>query len=60
MLGGEFRKVPRYRRSELAPEQSITGPAVIEEASSSIVIDAADRARRGPEGTLIVDVGRNA
>ncbi len=60
MLGGQFRKVPRYRRSELAQGQVITGPAVIEEASSSIVIDAVDRARRGPEGTLIVDVGRHA
>ncbi len=59
MLGGAFRKVPRYRRSELAPGQVITGPAVIEEASSSIVIDAVDRAKRGPEGTLMVDVGRH-
>jgi len=59
MLDGEYRNVPRFRRSELAQGQFIAGPAVIEEASSSIVIDAVDRARRGPEGTLIVDVGRH-
>jgi N-methylhydantoinase A len=58
MLHGEYRKVPRYRRAELAPGQIIVGPALIDEASSSIVIDAADRARRGAEGTLMVDVGR--
>lgn len=70
MLGDHCRTIPRYLRADITAcgqgqggqgaGYVITGPAMIEEASSSIVIGAADTARCGPEGTLMITAGRAA
>ena len=63
MLGDAWCSIPRYRRADITAcgaGHVISGPAMIEEASSSIVIDAMDTARCGPEGTLMITVGRAA
>jgi len=60
LMQGVRRAIPRYTRSDLLVGAEIAGPAVIDEASSSIVIGDRDQARIGPERVLMVDVGRDA
>jgi N-methylhydantoinase A len=55
-LGG-WRDVPIYAFGELAPGQAIDGPAVIESATTTVLLRAGDRATTTPVGWLDIDVG---
>jgi N-methylhydantoinase A len=60
MLTDRFETLPCYERHDLAAGLALAGPAVIEEASTSIVIGPADRARIDADGNLIIDLGKKA
>jgi N-methylhydantoinase A len=55
-LGG-WHDVPIYAFSELAPGQAIAGPAVIESATTTVLLRAGDRATTTAFGWLDIDVG---
>ena len=55
-LHGRFSKLACYDRESIGGGAAITGPAVIEEASSSIVLDAGQSARTDGAGNLIIDL----
>jgi N-methylhydantoinase A len=55
-LDGGFRTVPRYRRADLAPGDTLEGPLVVEEPSTRLPIDVGDRLRVDHDRNLIVDV----
>ncbi|HUB96875.1 MAG TPA: hydantoinase/oxoprolinase family protein [Stellaceae bacterium] len=57
-LGGrEAVACPVYRRSALAADARIAGPAIVQEHGTTTVLFANDRARVAPSGELIVEVG---
>jgi len=53
---GQWRQVPIYRFDALAPGQRIDGPAVIESATTSVLLRPGDRARTTELGWLDVEV----
>jgi N-methylhydantoinase A len=53
---GKWRKVPIYRFDALAPSQRIDGPAVIESATTSVLLRPGDRARSTDLGWLDIEV----
>lgn len=55
-LDGGFRAVPRYRRADLRPGDTLDGPLVVEEPSTRLPIDAGDKLRVDADRNLIVDV----
>jgi N-methylhydantoinase A len=54
-LGG-WRNVPIYAFDALAPDQAIEGPAVIESATTSVLLRLGDRARTTAFGWLDIQV----
>jgi N-methylhydantoinase A len=58
-LGG-WRDVPIYAFGELAPGQAIAGPAVIESATTTVLLRAGDRATATAFGWLDIAVGASA
>jgi N-methylhydantoinase A len=54
VMNGEFVDLPAYRRSELSYGHTITGPAVMEEQSSSLVFPAGWLAEVDVEGNVRV------
>jgi N-methylhydantoinase A len=48
-----------YARTELAPGQTITGPALIEEYASTTVIFPGDRLEVSPQGDLVITIARS-
>jgi N-methylhydantoinase A len=57
-LDGGFKTVPRYRRADLRPGDTLDGPLVVEEPSTRLPIDVGDRLRVDADRNLIVDVRR--
>lgn len=57
-LDGGFRTVPRYRRADLQPGDTLDGPLVVEEPSTRLPIDAGDRLTVDTDRNLIVEVRR--
>ncbi len=53
---GGWRDVPVYDFESLAPGQSIAGPALIESPTTTVLIEAGDRATATPIGWLDVAV----
>ncbi|QEU95814.1 hydantoinase B/oxoprolinase family protein [Streptomyces kanamyceticus] len=53
--GGARRDVPLHRREELPPGQSVTGPAVITEASATTVVDDGWQAATTDAGHLVME-----
>jgi N-methylhydantoinase A len=53
---GHWREVPVYDFDALAPEQVIDGPAVIESATTSVLLRPDDRMRTAPFGWLDIQV----
>jgi N-methylhydantoinase A len=49
---------PVYDRETLRPGQRIAGPAVIQEATSSVVCYAGDAVTVAADGSLVVATGR--
>ncbi|HJZ30821.1 MAG TPA: hydantoinase/oxoprolinase family protein [Hyphomicrobiaceae bacterium] len=54
---GSWRALPVYGFAQLAAGQLIDGPAVIESATTSVLLRARDRARTTPLGWLDIEVG---
>ena len=54
---GQWREVPIYDFDALAPDQAIEGPAVIESATTSVLLRSGDRLRTTAFGWLDVEVG---
>ena len=57
-LGGGFRSVPRYRRADLRPGDTLEGPLVVEEPSTRLPIDEGDKLRVDADRNIVVEVGR--
>jgi N-methylhydantoinase A len=53
---GAWRTVPLYQFDALAPGQPIEGPAVIESATTSVLLRPGDRARTTALGWLDIDI----
>jgi N-methylhydantoinase A len=54
-----WHEVPAYDFDALAPGQEIAGPAIIESATTTVLLRAGDRMRTTPFGWLDVAVGAN-
>ena len=48
---------PVYRRPELAPGQTITGPAIVEQLDTTVVVFPGDRLRVDPWGNVLIALG---
>jgi N-methylhydantoinase A/oxoprolinase/acetone carboxylase beta subunit len=57
---GGFVATPVYRRAGLAPGLRFTGPAVVEEAGSTLVVGPGAEARVAPSGPIVVDLPETA
>ncbi len=55
---GQWREVPIYEFDALAPGQAIDGPAVIESATTTVLLRLGDRMRTTAFGWLDVEVNR--
>jgi 5-oxoprolinase (ATP-hydrolysing) len=53
--GGTWRDVPLRRREELPPGDTVTGPAIITEASSTTVVDDGWQAAMTDDGHLVME-----
>ncbi|MEU6098163.1 hydantoinase B/oxoprolinase family protein [Streptomyces sp. NPDC047079] len=53
--GGAWRDVPLHRREHLPPGETVTGPAVITEASATTVVDDGWRAAATDDGHLVME-----
>ncbi|WP_329370559.1 hydantoinase B/oxoprolinase family protein [Streptomyces sp. NBC_01483] len=53
--GGAWRDVPLHRREELPPAETVTGPAIITEASATTVVDDGWRAATTDGGHLVME-----
>ncbi|WMD07477.1 hydantoinase B/oxoprolinase family protein [Streptomyces sp. FXY-T5] len=52
---GAWRDVPLHRREDLPPGDTVTGPAIITEASSTTVVDDGWRAAATDDGHLVLE-----
>jgi N-methylhydantoinase A len=59
-LAGARRTIPCYARDQLAIGQAIAGPAVIQEHSSSIILDPGDQARLDGDLNIVIQAGGRA
>ncbi|MFI1934453.1 hydantoinase B/oxoprolinase family protein [Streptomyces sp. NPDC020330] len=55
---GRWRRAPLYRRTELRPADTVTGPAVVAEDDATTVVDAGWRAEAAPTGHLVLTRNR--
>ncbi|MGW9025969.1 hydantoinase B/oxoprolinase family protein [Streptomyces sp. NPDC055722] len=53
--GGTWRDVPLHRRENLPPGDTVTGPAIITEASATTVVDDGWRAAATDDGHLLLE-----
>ncbi|MFF5498805.1 hydantoinase B/oxoprolinase family protein [Streptomyces aquilus] len=53
--GGTWRDVPLHRREGLPPGETVTGPAIITEASATTVVDDGWRAVARDDGHLVME-----
>lgn len=53
--GGAWRDVPLHRRENLPPGETLTGPAIITEASATTVVDDGWRAATTDDGHLVME-----
>ncbi|WP_128378486.1 hydantoinase B/oxoprolinase family protein [Streptomyces cavernae] len=53
--GGSRRDVPLFRRELLPPGETVTGPAIITEASATTVVDEGWRAAMSDDGHLVME-----
>ncbi|MEU0602917.1 hydantoinase B/oxoprolinase family protein [Streptomyces sp. NPDC006393] len=53
--GGAWRDVPLHRREDLAPGGTVTGPAIITEASATTVVDDGWQAVATDDGHLVME-----
>lgn len=55
---GRWQRAPLYRRSDLRPADTVTGPAVVAEDDATTVVDPGWRAEAAPTGHLVLTRGR--
>ena len=53
--GGAWRDVPLHRREDLPPGETVTGPAIITEASATTVVDDGWQAVARDDGHLVME-----
>ncbi|MBT2420398.1 hydantoinase B/oxoprolinase family protein [Streptomyces sp. ISL-22] len=53
--GGIWRDVPLHRREHLPPGETVTGPAIITEASATTVVDDGWQAAASDDGHLVME-----
>ncbi|MER5795856.1 hydantoinase B/oxoprolinase family protein [Streptomyces sp. NPDC001980] len=53
--GGAWRVVPLHRREDLPPGETVTGPAIVTEASATTVVDDGWRAAATEDGHLVME-----
>ena len=53
--GGEYRSTPFYRRDDLKPGQTLSGPAIIAESTGTVVVEPEWAAKVDSLGNLIVE-----
>jgi len=53
---GGWRDVPVYRRERLPLDVTLTGPAIIEQMDTTLVVEPGDRVRGDVHGNLIVEI----
>ncbi|MGW2570963.1 hydantoinase B/oxoprolinase family protein [Streptomyces sp. NPDC001537] len=53
--GGAWRDVPLHRREDLPPGETVTGPAIITEASATTVVDDGWQAMARDDGHLVME-----
>ncbi|MEV5079975.1 hydantoinase B/oxoprolinase family protein [Streptomyces sp. NPDC056159] len=53
--GGAWRDVPLHRREDLPPDEAVTGPAIVTEASATTVVDDGWRAVARDDGHLLLE-----
>lgn len=53
--GGAWRDVPLHRREDLPPGETVTGPAIITEASATTVVDDGWEATTSHDGHLVME-----
>uniref|UniRef100_A0AAU2ADN0 Hydantoinase B/oxoprolinase family protein n=1 Tax=Streptomyces sp. NBC_00093 TaxID=2975649 RepID=A0AAU2ADN0_9ACTN len=53
--GGAWHDVPLHRREELPPGETVTGPAIITEASATTVVDDGWQAATTDDGHLVME-----
>ena len=51
------RRCPVYRRSDLAPDQTVHGPAIVEQLDTTVIVFPGDRMRVDPWGNLVIALG---
>ena len=57
-LGG-FTDTPIFRRDDLAPGRTITGPAIVELATTTVAVGPGDVCRQDALGNLVLEVARH-
>ncbi|WP_251145878.1 hydantoinase B/oxoprolinase family protein [Streptomyces sp. McG3] len=55
---GRWRRAPLYRRTDLRPADTVTGPAVVAEDDATTVVDPGWRAEAAPTGHLVLTRNR--
>jgi N-methylhydantoinase A len=55
---GGWREVPVYALDELRPGHTLTGPAIIEAETTTVLVDTGDRVRVNPLGWLDIVLRR--
>jgi N-methylhydantoinase A len=53
---GQQRETPVYDRSQLPPENTLTGPAIIDDAQSTTVIRPEQTAEIDTYGSVIIEI----
>ncbi len=56
-IAGQVAQTPVFDRSSLEPGQIVEGPAIVQEATSALVIYGGDRLEVSPDLSLVVSVG---
>ena len=51
---GRPRRCPVYRRSDLAPDQTVHGPAIVEQLDTTVIVFPGDRMRVDAWGNLVI------
>ncbi len=54
---GTWRRTPVYRRDALAVDARISGPAIVEQSDTTLVIDPGAEARVDAVGNILIEVG---
>lgn len=56
-LAGSWRETPIYRRGQLPPGATLTGPAIVEQLDTTTVVEPGDRVTVDALSNLMIEVG---